>query len=337
MNKFLSILFGDFWLKITAVILAVVTWVLVMHETRSQADFNIPLSITSPDHLFITNQSAPEVKVTLTGPAASMNQLRARTLSAHLSIAEKKGDELPKVFDTPQPLTLTITPADILNLPPNIVVKKIRPETTRVEVDLLVSKLLVVKENLSGQVRENLRIHASYPTPRQVMVRGPKSIMDQRTTISTLPIPVDHLEAGKAELFGELDTSDHATKLRNCLSPDRPSVTLWLEVVQKEENRVIKNVPVEVHGLPGFQYIVLAGDKSKELTAIAEVEIKGPAALLDKHNLHAFVDMSDIRNPKEKPEETREVQFSAAPEIQVITKPPTVVVQIKATSEKPAE
>jgi hypothetical protein len=67
------------------------------------------------------------------------------------------------------------------------------------------------------------------------------------------------------------------------------------------------------------------------------VVLRGPKSALDQPDFHAFVDLTDVTDPTKKPEENQVVQFSVASEIEVLTTPPKVVIQIQGPEKETEE
>ena len=331
MKKILDIILANYPIKILSIVLAVSVWVFVMQKTYStKPDIDIPLTITVPENMFILTRSSESLQVTLRGPAPVMSQLPVSLLAAEIDLAKRRLVELPANMDTPQSLTIQILPSDIRNLPPDITVTRIFPNTVTVTLDRIIEKRLTVTETLDGKVKDGLKVHQVYPTPKQVIARGPRSVLIRRDSIKTLPVPISDLDAGTWQPTRALDTSDAQGGLADCLRPDPSKVVVWIEVVPQDETQIVKNVPIEIRGLPSLIYQVLTGDKSAPFATLPEVQISGPKPLLEKPGLHAYIDLTDIGDPKEKPEVTREIQFASVSGIQVLTKPASVVVQIRA-------
>ncbi len=343
MKKLLNFLLKNRWLKLLSLLLAVIAWVYVSRKTckTDQAE-RVPLVCTVPGDKFILSSTSDEVRLSLRGPTPAMNRLNKEDLAAEINVLEKLDDKLPDTSEAPQPITLLIEPSDIRNLAPNIVVTDIRPSRVTIQLDQMGQKRLTVEQKLTGEVKSGLRIHKAYPVPKQVIGRGPKSILAQIDTIETLPVPISNLDAGKW-----LPSLALNTKLRlkgrqvvksggrtlDCLRLAPSTVVVWIEVVP-EATKKISHVPVEVRGLPGFLYTLLTPDKTKPYTTIPTVEIRGPKELLEQPRLRAFVDLTEIDNPEETLDRKKQVEFSARSGIEILSEPPAVVVQIKPETPK---
>jgi len=332
-NKFLGLCLENKWLKLLSLALAVVIWVLVSRTLSSTKTLRVALVLHTPADVFILERRSREIQVTVEGPRPAMDRLLADTskLRVEIDLERKLGNDLPKDFEAPHVVNVPIVPSDIRNLPPEITVveRKLRPDSVPVKLDEIISKRLAVEPDFHGSVKEGFQMYQFYVQPREVDVRGPRSVLSQRETISTEPIRIDGLERlWKPQ--PPLDRSDKRAGLADCLDPDPPTVEVWIEVVPIEEKRIVRNVPIEVRGLSGFHYILLNTELTEPYDEIPEVEVRGPQNLLANLKLRAFVDLTDVTDPREHPQEQRPVQFDVDPALEVLSKLPPVVVQIKA-------
>ena len=336
MKKILEACLADKWLKLLALGLAVITWVYVNSRTVGSAEKDVELVFKDPPNYFVLAKHRTMVRATVEGPRADVQSL-PKTLLAEIDVAEKKKGSLPTDFDVPPTVKLSLARSDIRDLPPRVTIKFKRDEV-RITLDKIEEKWLPVevddKKDLKVQVAEGFEVHKFYWSPKHVYVRGPKSVLAKMENIRPQPIVITGL-SGPLQTDQPLDTTRPIPgrgNAVNCLQLRTPNIRVLIEVIPKREKAKIKNVPLEVRGLPGFLYTVLNEPKTEPFTKVAEVEILGPKKALDDPRVRAFVDLTDIKDPKEKPEVKRELQFSAEPGLEVLTKPPSVVVQIKTAA-----
>jgi len=333
LNKVLQICLANKWLKLLSLALAVVIWVYVSRKAYGTKEVvDVPLVITGYGDNFILAQSWEKVTLSLRGPAGAMDQLRTDVLVAELNI-ERKG-KLPDMSEAKQPVAIEVPigRSDIRNLPDSVTVAELRPRKVRVKLDQIVEKRLTVVVDeavLTGKVKKGFRLLKSYPSKKHVMVSGPKSVLDRMETIRPRPFEIQDLEVSTQQPR-RLDTRAEINgKLIDCLKPEPARIEVWIDIEPIGKTLKIKDVPIEIRGLPGFVYTVLDDKKANPYTKIPEVEIQGPEKLLDKPMLRAFIDVTSMKEP----EKTVKVQFSAAEKIEVRTKAPDVVV-VRTKAEK---
>lgn len=329
MKKIIEVLLRNKWLKLLSLALAIITWVLVSRESyRTIEGVRVPVHFTIPEGRFLLVPQArmPEVRLHLGGPAPAIDQFRRGSLEIRIDLRRER--TLPDTSKCPQPMTIAISPSDVLNLPPNIEVTRLRPHRVTISLDDVHVDWLTVEKVLSGTLKKGLRIHEIYGT-KKVLVRGPKSVIKARDTIKTLPIPIERLDVGIYRFKWPFDTSDARTRLARCLKPNLDRAQVIIRVVREKVKTVRKNVLVEIFGArSGFQYTVIPDH-------LENVEILGPKELSERCRLRAFVELGGIKDLAGQTEHRLQVEFSVAPEVQVLgSDPQEVTVRIRA--EKPA-
>jgi hypothetical protein len=345
----LDLILKNKWLKLLAVFLAVLTWIYVIQQSYKPLDFEeVPVRFvglkTTIDGVtreyFILSRTWSKLEVTISGPANAMAQLRESKLVAEVNVAQRLKGGFPDTTDAPRPVTIDIEPEDILNLPPNTKVSEIKPKAITITLDEIDERQIKVeidpKSDLRGEVQRGLRMVKPYAEPLRVMVRGPRSVLADLHEIHPMPVPIGNVTEALTLLPERL--LDRRAMINNrlvdCLRPAPPKVTVWIEVLPRWETAKIKDIPINIRGWPNMAYNVLDVTKTRPFLMLPEVEIRGPGpkAELEKTKLIAYLDLADITDPKAKPETRMAVKFDHAPEIEIISKPTEVVVQIKAAT-----
>lgn len=335
-HQLAHLLFKDIGLKALALALAVGTWVYVNQITAGDREnVRVLLTFKVPPDKFVLAPRWQELQLALRGPAAAVSQLRPEDLRAEIDILAKLRDQMPDTSNAPQRVSILIEPSDVSNLPGGVTVRRLQPSPITIILDEMAEKRLTVKEQLVGTVKTGFRIHQVYPTPRQVITRGPRSILARLDTVATDPIAIDGLDAEKWGPVRSLDrralVDGHPVE---CLSHEPPQVQVLIELIRVSEKTTLKNIPIEVRGLPGLHYTVRTADNARPLAEVLELQVEAPEKLLPSAKVRLFVDLTDVRNPKEQPEVTRRVQLAPAdPAIRLLSTLPEVVVQIR--SENP--
>jgi hypothetical protein len=334
-KKIIDVCCSDKWLKLLAIALAVVTWVYVSGKSYGTDRKIVRLHFRAPADYYILAEDWGKVTATVEGSAAEV-RLLPKELTAEIDVIARKKGDIPKPFGAPLSLSIKLSSSDIRNLPPSLVVREFEPSRVSVTLDKMDEKLLLVdidrEKDLNVQLDEGLEIHEFYWSPKRLFVRGPKSVLAGMDSIHPKPTTLNNLAAGPFDTKRPLQT---VAQNMDCLQPETPSVEVHIRVIDKRGKATIKNVRVEVRGFPEFEYSVFTEDKTKPFTEITGVEIRGPKKALEDPRVRAFIDLTDITDSKEKPEVKRTVQFAAEPGVDVLTKPPSVMVQIKARPTEP--
>ncbi len=339
MKKIIDAILADKWLKLLALGLAGVTWWYVAPRTYGTDERPVTLDFKAPKGHFILAKPWTQVQVELQGPADDIDQMKGAHLVAEINLAEKLGKDFPKDFDVPRSVSVRLAPSDIRNLPPRVRVKEFKREEISVLLDEISEKLLPVEidqeEHLQIKVREGFEVYRVYSSPKRVFVRGPRSVLEKMESIRLERAEVPDLADTFEDRFPLRTTALTGAGDVDCLAPRVPDILVRITVIPKREKVKIKKVPVEVRGWPDIVYTVLKPDMTGPYTEVPEVEIQGPKKTLDDDpKVRAFVDLTDITDPGEKPEAKREVQFSAAEGVEVLGERPTVMVKIKAAATK---
>lgn len=120
-----SLVARNFWLKILALLLALLVWVLVMFERSTEAVFEIPLEISNiPHNMKIANEITRTLTVRVIGANESIKLLASRQIKAHIDLKYARA----------RVMTLSITPAHIL-VPRGIKITGIYPESITIILD----------------------------------------------------------------------------------------------------------------------------------------------------------------------------------------------------------
>lgn len=332
LKKLLTMCLADKWLKLLAIALAIVTWVYVSQKISGIDTKTVQLRFTPPPNHYIMAEDWGKVKVTVEGSAAAVRQLPDK-LDAHIDVAERKKEAIPANFPDTLRLTIRLASSDIQNLPPGLSVKSFEPSEVNITIDRIVQKRVPVEidpaEDLDGLVKTGFEIYRIYAVPNQVVIRGPRSVLRGVDSIHPKPIPISGLSNDFTVKNWELETAvKHNGKMLDCLQVENLD-QVTIVVIPKKEKAVVKNVRLEVRGLPGLIYLVFTEDNTKPFTTVPEVEIEGPEKALADATVRAFIDLTDILDPQKQPQVRRALQFAVDPGIEVLTKPPFVMVHIK--------
>lgn len=347
MRSVVAFCFRNKLLKLLSLGMAVVIWFYVNQRssnTQDVPDVGIVFRSTKDNFIMVTSPSRIN-RLSLNVPAFLAERLETAGITAEIDLEQKERTKQVKLPDRSKDhstvsLSVPITSSDIRNLPSNVTVSRIEPGFVSVVLDPIIQKQLTVvldrdMSDYAKEIRKGFRIHKIYITPLRVTVSGPKTVLERRETIRIRPLPDGTLDAADwkpefaRDVEVDLDTSDEITGLKECLSPLPPRVKVWVQAVPIANELVRKDVPLTVNGLPGFCYILLNETKTNILTHIPEVRLRSDEKLLVESGLRAYVDLTDITNPKASPEVTRDVRFTCAPEVEILTPAPKVVVQIK--------
>lgn len=166
-------------LKLVALALAVITWFFVRNitsETRTLE--NIPLEIKVRPGLTLLEASASTVVVTVRGTREDIRQAPRAEFSASLDLTGEKQIGMH---------TARLSAKNIRH-PPRVQVVQVMPATITARVDEMIEREVAVKPQLTGELASGLEIERTNVVPAQVRLRGPRTLLNDITTVETLPI-----------------------------------------------------------------------------------------------------------------------------------------------------
>jgi hypothetical protein len=325
-------------LKLVAVVLALAAWFYVNLKNYDTAEIEVPVRLRAPDGWYILDRPTQKLPVTLQGLGVDLGRVNKESVYVDVDIAKRRTAELPVNPTQPYDVRVEVEPVDIQNLPPGVLVDadRLALRAIHVKLDKIVEKLLTVsvdEEEIQSRVAEGTHVHKVYPVPKQVIVRGPQSVLVRLETIEPVLPPVDDMPPLELRSKRPLDPTPRVDGKpvgpAGCLEPDPPAVDLWIVGVPKTQEKTVTDVRLDVLGRSGYVYTVLDADKKAPLRTVPKVALRGPEKALEKLAVRAFVDVSDIDNPREQPEVTRKVQFDVPDGVEILGDPPEVTVQIK--------
>jgi YbbR domain-containing protein len=194
----------NFWLKVSAVLLAGCLWLYVTSRGQLDISFEVPLEFKDvPAGLGIAGNTAKTVTVTVRGQERLMKNLKPSDIRVRVDLAKaKKGEN-----------TIAINKDDI-QLPYAMTVTGISPPANRVRLEEIVSKNVPVRAYLTGEPERGFYVKAVEVRPRTVTVQGLRSeVRKVGDVIKTEPMDITGLtETTTQEL--NIDTSMANVKAR---------------------------------------------------------------------------------------------------------------------------
>jgi YbbR domain-containing protein len=182
------LLFRNFGMKLTALVIAAVTWFALSGERReriSERSYRIPLSVVNvPRGTMIVSPLPDAVDVRVRGPFTPLRQLEPGKLEAVVDLADA----------TPGEKRFPLESADI-NVPAQVEVIAISPGEIRIVLDGVAEKTLPVLPELLGQPAAGTLVEGAAAEPKNVRVFGPAGTVARMTQIRTDPISIEGKDA----------------------------------------------------------------------------------------------------------------------------------------------
>ncbi len=167
--------------KLLAVVLAVLLWVVVLGEQKVEVTVSVPLEIKDlPRNLVLVNEPTETLHVRLRGP---------KTLVTTLGPREVALAGLPKTFAEGENL-VPIRPGTI-RVPRGIEVMDVNPNRVRMVLDAIVEREIEVSPRVEGTPAKGFVVKRVTSSPARIRMAGPKGELRRLTRVYTLPISLD--------------------------------------------------------------------------------------------------------------------------------------------------
>ncbi len=172
----------NLWLKVFAVVIAVVVWLIGSSRVYEPRNRVVPVNLKLAAGMTVKEITPPTVTVTLAYPREFRGAL------------DREKEEIKVVHDLletrePGKIVFTLSERDV-ERPARVRVLGISPSRVTAEVDRLVEKVLPVKVSYQGAPSRGYRIAGQSIIPPEVRVPGPESLLRKIDAIETDPVSV---------------------------------------------------------------------------------------------------------------------------------------------------
>ncbi len=266
-------LFENFTLKLVAAILAVIIWILVVGEKRSEVRITVPLELRNlPSRLEISQQSISQVEIAIRGFSSVVKQITPTDLDVYV--------DLSNVVEGPNSFSLF---ADDIVVPLGTKAFQISPSQIELQLDATSDKTIAVKPMVRGTPKEGYSLGKYTAEPKVITITGARQLLNDVVNIETEIIPID-------------DISQNIEKKVKLRLPDgirvekeeERVVTVSIPVILKMVNWVFEEVPLRVEG------------ESRQFTVSPQmitVFVYGPEVELSRiepENIPAYITTTDL-------------------------------------------
>ena len=271
----------DLLLKIVSLCLGTLLWYFVVGEDRVDMTIQVPIEVLNlPENLVISNQYKKEVQVSVRGPRSAIQELRNRNISLPIDLSKGK------------PGTIVIkNDNNSIPLPRGITVLRLQPANITLSIDQLVQKQIPIHPVTEGKVSPGYVLGQISLDPDQIIVSGPKGLIDSELSLKTYVINLDGLNHS-ITLPVHLNLSPELVNLMG-----ETVVVAKIEVREKFVEKTITKIPINVKDA-SHPFLV----KPHSISVVAEIpenlirDTPVPAMLF-----RAYVNARDIQQPSTVP------------------------------------
>jgi YbbR domain-containing protein len=176
-------LFENLWLKIAALVLAVLLWIFVSAKGQTEISLDVQIDyINIPKGLEISKRSAKTAVVVIRGHESLLKNVRQSDVRIAVDMGKAKEGE--GVFSIRK---------DDVAVPRATSVIKIEPSSVKVVVEHAVVKEVPVRPVLSGSPEIGYAVRSVELKPKDVTIEGAASEVNKVTYLKTEPIDITGL------------------------------------------------------------------------------------------------------------------------------------------------
>jgi len=268
----------DLLLKIVSLSLGALLWYFVVGEDRVDMTIQVPIEVLNlPENLVISNQYKKEVSVSVRGPRSAIQELRNKNISRPIDLSKAK------------PGTIVIkNETNSIPLPRGITVLRLQPSNITLSIDQLVQKQIPIHPVTEGEVSPGYLLQQISLDPDQIIVSGPKALIDSEFVLKTYVINLDGLNHS-ITLPVHLNLSPELVNLIG-----ETVVVARIEVQEKFIEKTITDIPINVKD-SGRSFLV----EPHSISVVADIpenlirDTPVPAMLF-----RAYINARDIQQPR---------------------------------------
>jgi YbbR domain-containing protein len=191
-----KLLFENFGLKITAILLSILLWLFASSRGLSEIALDVPLEFKDiPPGLELMNHSIKVVGVNIKGQERIIRTIRSSDIRAFVDLSKaKKGESIYSINK------------NNIKLPPGVTATNITPSYVKVSIEESVATTVGVRPIIIGIPGSGFYIKSISVFPERVMIDGARSRVNVVDTIKTEPLDITGIrETVSRDL--ELDTT----------------------------------------------------------------------------------------------------------------------------------
>jgi YbbR domain-containing protein len=266
--------FRHLGLKIVAVALAALLWLIVAGDHVVERSMRVPLEFRNiPNELEIVGDPPTAVDVRLRGSSSQLARLEPREIVAVLDLTEAR----------PGSRMFHLRNADV-RAPYGVDVAQVIPGTLALDLEKSGRRTVPVAPALDGEPAPGFVIGKVTSDPLSVEVAGPESRLKQLTSATTEPVTVD----GRKEKFTDQVTvgiTDSAVRLVQA-----QDARVTVDILPAPVERELAGVPVRMRNLGQG----LSASVQPTLTRVTVRGRREPLNDLRAGEVDAFVDLAGL-------------------------------------------
>jgi len=179
-----KIILGNFRLKATAVVMAMILWFFVVSKGQSEISIEVPIELKNiPRTLESVKQGIKSVSVTIKGQERLLRNMKPSDIRVQVDLGKaKKGKGIYYINK------------DDVKLPVSMSITSITPSSVTIELEETVSKIVPVNAVISGSPKEGFTISSVEVSPKDISIEGVKTEIRNVKFLKAEPVDVSDAE-----------------------------------------------------------------------------------------------------------------------------------------------
>lgn len=267
--------FRNPWLKLMALVMAVLLWMTVTRDQSVERSLHVPLEYQNiPDGLEIVGDPPGTVDVRVRGASGALGRLESGEVVAVLdSRSARPGQRLFHLL------------TDQVRTPWGVQVSQVSPPTVSLEFERSGRKVVPITPSVEGEPAPGHVASRVVVSPPAVEVLGPESRLQRLTEATTEPVSIQDARATVRDVVtvGVVDSALRLSQAR--------TATVTVDIVPAAIERTVRDVRVTGRNLP-------PGMSARFAPATVDVIVRGSRdalAALGAADVQALVDLANLR------------------------------------------
>ncbi|MFH0908464.1 MAG: CdaR family protein [bacterium] len=278
MSGIRAVLRNNRWLKVAALLLAIILWYAIREAISSEAMIkNVRLNVVTEDGWAVLDQSVPDVDVLFRGSEEDLRYLNRDQIEVKVNMRGRRSREGTVV--------VSLSP-DHVKAPAGARAIRVDPNEITLSLDRKDDKEVPVKAEVMGTPPEDYEVSKVVCTPATVVVHGPRQRLAMVNVVRTEPIDLE----GRLRSFNlKRSIAPLGTSWSARVEPE--TVDVRVSIVQRTTRTDIENVRVSALVKPNSRDGVQFWPPTVRVTLSGRTELIGN---VQKDRLLAFVDCSSL-------------------------------------------
>lgn len=230
-NSLMNLFSGNTGAKVVSVVVAIVLWVVVLGSRAVEVTKEIPISVTTPADLVVSNDIPEKVLFRLSGPKAFLRAILDRPedpIRVNLSGA-KAGLVTYRFF------------ADNIRLPIGVRVLQVNPSSMIVKLESQRSKEVPVRLEMKGSLPEGYVLKKADISPKAIRIRGPGSRIESITEA-----PANAVDLSQIRTSLQMEAQFDVARLGVRIEGPIPRISIDVAAVQANFKIRVKSSDIRV-------------------------------------------------------------------------------------------